>query len=221
VKTRNQRGIAIITVVLVLLLLTVLGLTASMMMTQEDTTSSRMDLQRAAMYVAEAGLRRGERLLGTYQYSNLTLTQILSHVAVAQTPAATPSIPAHPSSKRDYSITKLGTYLTTVAGGGTEIANVPVVPPANTDSTPTQGRRAFYSLYVRNNPEDWDPLNPSATRNQDTKIRLISVGWIAQDGRPLAVKILEEEFNWTGVNQNPSAQKQTNQGGTGSGMYGG
>jgi hypothetical protein len=217
----NQRGIAIITVVLILLLLTVLGLTASMMMTQEDTTSSRMDLQRAAMYVAEAGLRRGERELGNYPYSNLTLTQFLSHVAVAETAATLPKIPQQPANKRDYTITKLGTYLTTAPGGGTELANQRLTPLGEGETDPYRGRQAFYSLYVRNNPEDWDPLNPSATQNQDTKIRIVSVGWISQDGRPIAVKILEEEFNWTGVNQNPSAQKQTNQGGTGSGMYGG
>lgn len=217
----NQRGIAIITVVLVLLLLTVLGLTASMMMTQEDTTSGRMDLQRAAMYVAEAGLRRGERVLGNYQYSNLTLTQFLSYTSTTQTPATEPKVPQHPSGKRDYTLTKLGTYLTTVPGGGTELSNQRLTPMAQGETDPLRGRQAFYSLYLRNNPEDWDPLNPSPTLNQDTKVRLVSVGWIAIDGRPLAVKILEEEFNWTGVNQNPSAQKQTNQGGTGSGMYGG
>jgi len=217
----NQRGIAIITVVLVLLLLTVLGLTASMMMTQEDTTSSRMDLQRAAMYVAEAGLRRGERVLGNYQYSNLTLTQFLSYTSTTETAATQPKVPVHPANKRDYGTTKLGTYLTTVPGGGTELSNQPLITPV-TNATPSMaGRQAFYSLYLRNNPEDWDRLTPSPTQNQDSKIRLISVGWIAIDGRPLAVKILEEEFNWTGVNQNPSAQKQTNQGGTGSAMYGG
>jgi len=217
---RNQRGIAIITVVLVLLLLTVLGLTASMMMTQEDTTSSRMDMQRAAMYVAEAGLRRGERVLRNYQYSNLTLTRFLSYTSSTETPATTPKIPQHPANKRDYKITKLGTYLTTNPGGGTELSNQ-ILGTSFSTATTVGGRQAFYSLYVRNNPEDWDPLSPSPTENRDTKIRLISVGWIAQDGRPLAVKILEEEVNWTGVTQNPSAQKQTNQGGTGAALYGG
>ena len=59
---RKERGVAIITVILILLLLTVIGIAASMMMTQEDATSGRTDLQRSALYVAEAGLRRGELL---------------------------------------------------------------------------------------------------------------------------------------------------------------
>ena len=215
-KRRNQRGIAIITVVLVLLLLTVVGLTASMMMTQEDTTASRMDLQRAALYVAEAGLRRGEEVLSTVPYSNTTLNALLRHTTTTATLAAEPHIPQHPSSRSDYGITKLGTYLTTSPGGGTELANEFLIAPITGVTPTTLGRQAFYSLYIRNNPEDTAP-----TTNSDTKVRIISVGWIAMDGRPLAVKILEEEYNWSGVTQSPSAQKQTNQGGTGQGIYGG
>lgn len=213
---RNQRGIAIITVVLVLLLLTVLGVAASMMMTQEDTTASRMDMQRAALYVAEAGLRRGEQVLGTVTYSNTTLNTFLRYTSTTATLAAQPHVPQVPSGRTDYGLTKLGTYLTTSPGGGTELSNELLIAPIAGVTPTTAGRQAFYSLYIRNNPEDTSP-----TTNSDTKVRLISVGWIAMDGRSLAVKILEEEYNWSGVTQNPSAQKQTNQGGTGQGIYGG
>jgi hypothetical protein len=208
----NERGIAIITVVLILLLLTVLGLTASVMMTQEDTTSGRMDQQRAALYIAEAGLRRGEDVLHSVSYTNIALNQLLNHTSSAATVAAQPQVPQRPASNQDFTLTKLGTYLTTTPGGGTELSNQPLI----SGSTGTGGRRAFYSVYVRNNPEDTSP-----TVNSDTILRLISVGWIAQDGRPLAVKVLEEEFNYSGVSQSPSSQKQTNQGGTGSALYGG
>lgn len=212
---RKQRGIAIVTVVLVLLLLTVLGLAASMMMTQEDTTSSRMDLQRAALYVAEAGLRRGEQALSGVTFSNSVITTMLNRASTTETVAAQPKIPQLPSGKSDYGITKLGTYLTTVPGGGTELANQTLAVP--TGGPPAgAGRQAFYSLYIRNNPEDTSP-----TVNSDPVVRLISVGWVAVNGRPLAVKILEEEYSWAGVTQSPSAQKQTNQGGTGQGIYGG
>jgi hypothetical protein len=37
----------------------------------------------------------------------------------------------------------------------------------------------------------------------------------------LAVKILEEEFNWVGFSQPSSAQKLMNAGGTSSGIYAG
>ena len=212
---RNQRGIAIITVVLVLLLLTVLGLTASMMMTQEDTTSSRMDMQRAALYVAEAGLRHGESVLANIPYSNTSMTTMLNRATTTETVAAQPKLPQLPTNRNDYGLTKLGTYLTTAPTGGTELSNRPLI--AASGVTPASGgRQSFYSLYIRNNPEDTSP-----TVNSDPRLRLISVGWISQDGRPIAVKILEEEFNYSGVTQSPSAQKQTNQGGTGSALYGG
>lgn len=208
----NQRGIAIITVLLILLLLTVLGLGASMMMTQENSASGREDAQRAALYVAEAGLRRGEAVLANVTFSNATVNLLLRYTSTVSTAAATPQIPAVPSSNTDYSLSKLGTYLTTSPGAGTALANQPFINGA----TGTAGRQLFYSVYVRNNPEDTAP-----TTNSDSKVRLLSVGWVAVDGRPLAVKILEEEWNWSGVTQNPSAQKQTNQGGTGSALYGG
>ncbi len=208
----NERGVAIITVVLILLLLTVLGLAASMMMTQEDTTSSRMDQQRAALYVAEAGLRRGEDVLHGVQYTNINLNNLINYTSTTATVAAQPPVPQRPANRHDFTLTKLGTYLTTVPGGGIELSNQPLI----SGTSGTGGRRAFYSVYVRNNPEDTSP-----TVNSDPIIRLISVGWIAQDGRPLAVKILEEEFNYSGVSQSPSSQKQTNQGGTGSALYGG
>ena len=47
------------------------------------------------------------------------------------------------------------------------------------------------------------------------------MGWIVQAGKPIAVKIVGEEFNWSGVNQGSSLQKQINPGGTGAGVYGG
>jgi hypothetical protein len=208
----NERGIAIITVVLVLLLLTVLGLAASVMMTQEDTTSGRMDVQRAALYVAEAGLRRGESALRNIPYTNTNLNNLINHASTVATVAAYPQVPQRPASNQDFTLTKLGTYLMTSPTGGVELSNQPLI----SGSTTTAGRQSFYSVYVRNNPEDTSP-----TVNSDPILRLISVGWIAVDGRPLAVKVLEEEYNYSGVSQSPSSQKQTNQGGTGSALYGG
>jgi hypothetical protein len=41
------------------------------------------------------------------------------------------------------------------------------------------------------------------------------------NARVLAVKILEEEFNWSGFSQASSAQKLMNAGGTSSGVYSG
>jgi Tfp pilus assembly protein PilX len=54
----GERGVALVMVILVLLILTVLGITAVVRMTQEDKISARQELQKAAFYAAEAGMRR-------------------------------------------------------------------------------------------------------------------------------------------------------------------
>jgi Tfp pilus assembly protein PilX len=224
---KSERGVALIMVILVLLVLTVLGITAAMLMTQEDRISSRQDLQKAALYAAEAGLRQGEQIFSSTGYSNAALTLFLKHVSVARTLAAPDPVPVQPG---PWDIRHLGTYVSQSAGVGTEVANREVTQLVSGSQT-FDRIRAYYSLYTRNNPEDrnpstglQDPLN-----NFDTKLRLISVGFITDsngvDGsgnaKVLAVKILEEEYNWTGFSQASSAQKLMNAGGTSSGVYSG
>ncbi len=205
----HQRGIALVSVVVVLLVLTVLGITAAIMMTQEDRTARQMELQKAAFYVAEAGLRHGEQVLGGVTYSNITLNMLLNHASSVETPAASPKVPQQPP---PWSAARLGAYLTTIPGAGAELSNVEV-----TGDFRLPGKdRAFYSLYVRNNEDDLG----GATANNDSLIRLIAVGWIASpSGRVLAAKTLEEEFNFLGAAQSPSAQKLSDQGGTSSGIF--
>jgi Tfp pilus assembly protein PilX len=232
-KTRPQmhtseRGVALIMVILVLLVLTVLGITAAMLMTQEDRISSRQDLQKAALYAAEAGLRKGEQVFSSTGYSNSTLNMFLKHVSVARTLAAPDPVPVQPG---PWDIRHLGTYVTDPAGVGVEIANREVTQLVN-GTQPFNRIRAYYSLYTRNNPEDRNPSTglQDPTNNFDTRLRLISVGFITNsDGvgvpepqvKVLAVKIVEEEFNWTGFSQASSAQKLMNAGGTSSGVYSG
>lgn len=202
----RQRGIALVSVIVVLLVLTVLGITAAIMMTQENRTARQMELQKAAFYVAEAGLRHGERVLRSVPFSNLTLTAMLQHSSSTETKAASPKIPQPPP---PWDVRHLGTYLTE---DGVELANL-----ESTVAFQLPGKdRAFYSLYVRNNEDDVSgPLV-----NGDPRIRLISVGWIADaNDRVLAAKTLEEEFNFLGAAQSPSAQKLSDQGGTSSGVY--
>lgn len=207
---RAERGQALVLAILLLLVLTGLGIAVSVSMTQEDRTSSRDEMQKAALYVAEAGLRRGEQVLSGFTYSNVMVNTLLGRVSTTQNPAVWPAVPRHPA---PWDATHLGTYLTTVPGGGTELSRqeVPMV-----ESRSSRGRHAFFSLYVRNNPEDTSP-----TANNDPRLRLVSVGWIEQAGFPVVAKIVEEEFNYEGVTQSPSAQKQGNAGGTGSALFGG
>ena len=66
---RSQRGIALITVILMLLVLTALGIGVVVLMTQEDRITSQQDLQKLALYAAEVGLRRGERICDPPRYA--------------------------------------------------------------------------------------------------------------------------------------------------------
>ncbi len=224
---KGERGVALIMVLLVLLVLTVLGITATMLMTQEDRISSRQDLQKAALYAAEAGLRRGEAIFSATPYSNAQLTLFLAHASTAVTSAATPTVPLQPA---PWDIGHLGTYVTTVAGGGTEVANQEVTQLAVGGTQTFDRIRAYYSLYTRNNPEDHNPSGlQDPLHNFDTRLRLIAVGFItdsngvdnAGNARVLAVKIVEEEYNWHGFSQTPWSQKLMNAGGTSSGVYAG
>lgn len=232
-RGRCQRGIALITVILLLLVLTVLGITASVLMTQEDLTSSRQSLVRAALYTAEAGLRRGEATLKAID--TLAVTTLLSHSPQAtQVWTGKNDLPSEPTTVGDpttWTVGHLGTYLVGVDASGmpttTELVNEQVVY-TGASGAGGMATEAFYCLYIRNNPDD--PSNSLAV-DSDQRVRLISVGFITSAGadlsstppnfKVLAVKILEEEFSWVGASQNPSVQKQVNAGGTGSLLWGG
>jgi hypothetical protein len=210
---RFQRGVALVTVILILLVLTVLGIAATVMMTQEDRMSSRQELQKEAFYAAEAGLRRGESVLRGVSF--LSLGDLLRHAAVASSPVTTPPVPQQPVAHQisTWDLAHLGTYLVT---GGAELAGVEV--PVSLGGGTGVGRRAFFSVYVRNNPEDVG----GPTSDSDRRIRLLTVGWVAAgDGRPLAMKVLEEEFNLAGTEFQTGPQIGGNPSGVGSGQFGG
>lgn len=214
----RERGAALITVIMVLLVLTVLGMAFSMLMSQEDRTSGRQDVQKLAFYAAEAGLRRGERIL-----SNVKLLAVNGYLAnpstIRQAWQEYPALPQHPlaGNPASWDTAHLGTYL---REGGTQLANVEIPMPG-------QGKRAFYSVYIRDNPDDKENPNDPLV-NKDSRVRLVAVGWVASDPNPdlpfahrrvAAVKIVEEEFNWSGLATSESAQKLVDPGGTASGAF--
>ena len=222
-----ERGVALIMVILVLLVLTVIGITAAMLMTQEDRISSRQDLQKAALYAAEVGLRKGEQTFIATAYDPDDLNAFLSHSSASSpiTAAAPDPRPVQPIPWDNH---HLGTYLTEQAHSAAELVNREVTQDVSASESFNR-IRAFYSVYVRNNPEDRDPATglQDPLVNHDTRLRLVAVGFITDvkgvDGsgnaNVLAVKILEEEFNWTGFSENFSSQKLLNPGGTSSGVY--
>ena len=218
-RKNTERGSAMLTAILVMLILSAVGAAAVYLMRQESAQSATVMDTKLAMDAAETGLRRGEAILATAGvFSVNTLLQHDSNGDPA-TPAMDPDHPRHPTDPKlsgTYDATHLGTYL---LDGGTPQAVIPV-PSASQGSGPSP--QAFYSLCVRDNPEDIDPNNASsATVDSDSKVRLVSVGWVQVGNRVLAVKMLEEEYNFSGVSQSPSAQKLVNAGGTSSVQYGG
>ena len=211
----RQQGAALITVVLILLVLTVLGITAALLMTQEDRTSARQDQLRAALYVAEAGLRQGEVSLLTLRGDRITeaLNMTSSAPQSWRTNPAEPIVHPIYMQPASWDVEHLGTYarLAYDIGGSAELANREVALAMDTRAT-GPAVRAFYSLYVRNNPED---TSGTITQDGDSIVRLVSVGWVANDaGRVLAVKILEEEFDLRAEFVARGTQEGQNMGGT-------
>lgn len=218
----RQRGVALIMVILVLLVLTVLGMTASMMMTQEDRISSRQDLQKGALYSAEAGLRQGEQVFMNVALPSKSIYDaFLQHTSSAKTPAAPNPIPTPPA---PWDLNHLGTYLTAAPGAAIELANQEVPAPGG-----AIGRaRAYYSLYVRATPENRDPTGAQTPlQGYSSRMRLVSVGFITDangvdangNANVLATKILEEEYNFQGVSAGDYNQYGGNVGTTNSGVY--
>jgi hypothetical protein len=215
----GQRGSALLTAILVLLILSAVGAAAVFLMREESTQSASVADAKLALYAAENGLRRGEAVLSNV--GAFSINTLLQHDSSGDpaTPAMTPQRPRHPTDPKlsgTYDVAHLGTYL---ISGGTPLAVQQV-------QIPVQGtgpaRDVFYSLCVRDNPEDITATSPNSNQvDSDAKVRLISVGWVQGGNRVLAVKVLEEEYNFTGVSQSSSAQKLVNAGGTSSVLFGG
>ncbi len=218
-ERNDQRGSAMLTAILVMLILSAIGTAAAYMMRQESAMSATLMDSKLALDAAEAGLRRGESILGTV--GAFQINTLLQHDSNADpaTPAMIPERPRHPTDPKlsgTYDPTHLGTYL---LEGGTPLAAIPI-PVSGQAKGPS--RQVFYSLCVRDNPEDIDATDPSSpTVDSDSRVRLVSIGWVQGASGALAVKMLEEEYSFTGVSQSPSAQKLVNAGGTSSVQYGG
>jgi hypothetical protein len=220
-RRSGERGSALLVVVVVMLVLSVVGM-AIVTMTEEDRDQAYSEMYtREALYAAEMGLRHGERVLITA--GKTAADSLLQHVSAAETPVVSPPVPQYPELTSQYNLEYLGTYLT---DGGVELANQTVAIGSGNPGMPAP--EGFYSLYVKNNPEDSSVADnnlkgttTSAKQDDDSIIRLVCVGWVQFGDTVHAVKILEEEYTWVGIEQNPSAQKLADAGGTSSGRIGG
>lgn len=197
---RPFRGSALVTVVLVILILTVVGLGVAYFAQMEESLSGSARLTRAAFYAAEVGLRKGESVIGTSIVGvGIGLSTLLTTCAGCPDPLSLP-------------------------GGGWQGINLRAMDPEDTTTksfvnrtVPVPGGvvdQGSYSLYVRNNPDDPSGL---AAIDTDNIVLLISVGQVQGAGGRLFTKILEEQLLAGAVGAPVGGQKDSTAGGTNSG----
>ena len=214
--TTKTRGSALVSVILVLLVLTIVGVGIAYFTSMEDRLSGNTRIAKAGFYAADAGLRRGELAMSdtaglVNTCAPITLTQILST-------GATPSIKV-PGGGYDAIPLDLTTF-TDIDGSGNpclklidqiKYLDIPVPVVATTPVVD----RATYSLYVRNNVDD---ASGSATVDNDSIINLVSVGTVRLATGVTVTRILEEQLILSVGGAFGSSQKNLNAGGTSTAM---
>jgi hypothetical protein len=213
-KPRMQpRGSALVSVILVLLVLTIVGVGIAYFTSMEDRLSGNTRIAKAGFYAADAGLRRGEALLGRAitlgtACSPPTLSAILG--------ARSAPVLKVPGGGYDALALDLSTLpAVTVACLGTDAAkmiDVPIPAPASVSVVD----RVTYSLYLRNNVDD---TSGTETLDTDNIVNLISVGTVRLATGVLVTKIVEEQLNLAMPGAMVNTQKGVNPAGTGSGTY--
>ena len=199
----GKRGSALVAVILVILVLTIVGLGVAYFAQMEETLTGNERLMRAAFYIAEAGLRKGETVIGALVSQNIGLGTILTCGSCSIGPLAPPgggypAVLLKATDPEDLTPAK-------------EFKNIVVPVPGYVVDSGT------YFLYVRNNPED--PIGPDD--DTDFIINLISVGQVRGAGGHVFTKILEEQIRTGNPGGELGGQKNVNAGSTNSAVKGG
>lgn len=204
----RQRGSALVSVILVLLVLTIVGVGIAYFTSMEDRLSGNTRIAKAGFYAADAGLRRGEALLA--EVVNLDPTacgaQTLSLVLTARTPSPTLKVPG---GGYDALPLDLSTISTAACLGADRRAylNVPIPAPVSVSVVDL----VTYSLYLRNNVDD----SPgSDVVDTDGIVNLISVGTVQLATGVSVTKIVEEQLLLTTGGGSIGGQKDVNAGGS-------
>jgi hypothetical protein len=213
-KQRMQRrGSALVSVILVLLVLTIVGVGIAYFTSMEDRLSGNTRIAKAGFYAADAGLRRGEAVLN--KLVNLS-PSICGSVTVTQLLAArTGSDPMVPGGGYPALGLDLSTFNASSSCLGTDAqayANVSIPSPTGV----SVADRVTYSLYIRNNVDDGPGTE---TLDTDSIVNLISIGTVKLATGVVVTKIVEEQLNLGVSGAMASTQKGVNPAGTGSGTY--
>jgi hypothetical protein len=206
----KERGSALVSVILVLLVLTIVGVGIAYFTSMEDRLSGNTRITKAGFYAADAGLRRAEAVLsGLSDLSGgcapVSLTQILS---TGSAPALAVPGGGYAAIPLDLTTLSTGVCLGPLGIAQQQFLNVPVPVDAGTPVVD----RATYSLYVRNNMDD---ASGSATVDNDGIINVVAVGTVTLTAGTTLTRILEEQLLLTTGGAFGSSQKNLNAGGTG------
>jgi hypothetical protein len=206
---REEKGSALVTAILVVLVLTMVGLAAVLYMNVEQRIATTDDLSKVALYAAEAGLQRGALLYGGIT-SQATFTAMLSYTN-SHNDAVT--------SLADLNgTTHLGTVISIDAAGNlntTSGTGTPLVGQTVPNYTSKANFTVTYSLYVRNDANDYRTSDAGVfTNDHNSIVNLISVGTVTDPfGRILYQKILCEPLGF-GSQVIEGYQYRLNAGGT-------
>lgn len=206
--TLHTRGSALVSVILVLLVLTIVGVGIAYFTSMEDRLSGNTRIAKTAFYAADAGLRRAELALSdtaglTNTCTPISLTNILSTGA---TP--TLAVPGGGNPAIPLDLTSFNQAGCLAAADQIKYLDIPIPIVAGTPVVD----RATYSLYVRNNIED---AAGTPTTDADNVINIVSVGSVQLVAGTVVTRILEEQVVLSIGGSFGSSQKGLNAGGTG------
>ena len=210
-KQRMQpRGSALVSVILVLLVLTIVGVGIAYFTSMEDRLSGNTRIAKAGFYAADAGLRRGEALLNKIikMPPGTCAIPTLSQILEARTVATNLKVPG---GGYDALVLDLSKFNSSCLGTDAQAyASVSIPSPISVVDKVT------YALYLRNNVDD---ALGTETLDTDNIVNLISVGTVRLATGVVVTKIVEEQLNLGISGAMASTQKGVNPAGTGSGTY--
>lgn len=210
----QPRGSALVSVILVLLVLTIVGVGIAYFTSMEDRLSGNTRIAKAGFYAADAGLRRGEAVLNKLVNlspsvcGTITVTQLLG----ARTAGTDPKVPGGGYTALGLDLSTFNASSACLGTDAQAYANVSIPSPTGV----SVADKVTYSLYLRNNVDDGLGTDLLDT---DSIVNLVSIGTVKLATGVVVTKIIEEQLNLGVTGAMASTQKGVNPAGTGSGTY--
>lgn len=179
----REKGSALITVILVVLVLTMVGVASLFFMTTEERIANVTRLEKAAFYAAETGLREAERsVLTQFQLDPQLCDTLLGYPETSQNVL---NVPNGGTTHRtavvftDSAIAAHQDPATGVTGYAGEMWKM--------DITGNEGYTVTYDIYVRNDDDE-----VSATLDNNNMVSIVAVGTVTTGTGQTIRKFLEE-----------------------------